>query len=339
MNQGIDISIPKLSAPVEVLDINRRTCCTLRRASIYTVAEIVLAGNAKLSAVKNIGPLTTSRIFRAVSSYLGLPEEGLVEEADSLLGTCWNPWEVPTRALPLPDPILRELMCKGYFQVHQLIQARTTGYGKALWLNTKDIDEVDRALNDYLGRAAQARLVRWFGTEGIPEPPSISCPVLILPLPRLGEGPWSALKQTSLQRSSPGKTGARRISALHLRPSLQQAHEHVRQNLNALSIFLDYFEDKLSPFQESLQSSPLELEILIELLLPDPAVSALILHEQEVERMIVLLRSLVPYPSPLLEEMKGRWPVLFLLSCLVEPALAAPGQVKQILKEREREAP
>ena len=321
MNQGIDISIPKLSAPVELLDINRRACQALRRAGIYTVAEIVLAGIPKLSAVKNVGHLTTSRIFRAAASYLGLPEDGLADEAGSVLGTCWNPWEAPTRALPLPDPILRELRRKGYFQVRQLIQARTTGYGTALWLSAKDCDEVDRALNEYLGRAARDRLVRWFGTEDIPELTPIPCPVLSLPLPKLGEGPWSALKQTSLQRSASGTTVTRRINAHQLSPSLQQAYDHVRQNLNVLSIFLDYFEDKLSPVQASLQSSPLELETLIEHLLPDPAVSDLILDEQDVERMIVLLRSLVSHPGPLLEEMKRRWPVLLLLSWLVEPAL------------------
>ena len=321
MNQGIELSIPKLSAPVEVLDLNRRASSALRRASIYTVAEIVLAGKLKLSSMKNIGPFTTGCIFRAASSYLGLPEEGLAEEAGSLPGTCWSPWEVPIRALSLPGPLLRELMRKGYFHVRQLIEARTIGYARALWLNTKDIDEIDRALNEYLGRAAQACLMRRFGTEGIAEPLSLPCPVLTLPLPRLGEGSWSALKETSLQRASPGRTGARRISGLHLRPSLRQAHDHVRQNLNVLGIFLDYFEEKLSPCQESLQSSPLELEVLIEHLLPDPAVSDLILHEQEVERMIVLLRSLAPYSSLLLEEMKERWPTLILLSCLVEPAM------------------
>ena len=330
VNPNIDISIAKLSAPVEMLSVGKRTCRALQRAGIYTVAEIILTGKPKLGSAKHMGTLTTSRVFEAVSRFLGLPEERLAEEANSLLGTCWNPWDVPTHVLQLPDSILRELKCKGYYGIQQLIRGRTNGYDKTLWSNAESIAEVDRALNEYLGRAAQARLVRWFRTEGIPEPPSIPCPVLILPLPRLGEGPWSALKQRALQRRSLKKTGARGINGQQLRPSLRQAHDHVRQNLNVLSIFLDYFEEKSTCFQESLGVRPLELESLVEHLLPDPAASEVLLDEKEVERMILLLRNLVMYPGPrFAEELEQRWPVLLRLSCLVEPVLTGDDHLRR----------
>jgi hypothetical protein len=107
---------------------------------MYTVAEVVLTGKPKLSAAKRVGALTTHRVFEAVSGYLGLAEEQLAEASESLPGTCWDPWAASTSILRLPDSILCELKHQGYFQVSQLIKARTIGYSSALWLNAKDID-------------------------------------------------------------------------------------------------------------------------------------------------------------------------------------------------------
>ena len=85
----------------------------------------------------------------------------------------------------------------------------------------------------------------------------------------------------------------------------------MQQNLNVLSIFLDYFEEKSNRLQENLGTHPLELETLIEHLLPDPAASEILLHEKEVERMIILLQALVMYfRTWVAQEMEPRWPVL-----------------------------
>ena len=65
VNEGIDISIARRSAPVEVLSVGQRTRRALQRAGISTVAEIVLPGKPKLGAARRVGSLTTGRIFEA----------------------------------------------------------------------------------------------------------------------------------------------------------------------------------------------------------------------------------------------------------------------------------
>ena len=317
----------------------------MRRAGMHTVAEILVAGKPRLSAVKQIGTLTTNRIFTAVANYLGLTEDQLADATGSPPGTCWDPRKSPIGALPITPSTLHALKRMGFFEISQLIQSRTTDYGNLPELNRKEIDEVDQALTGFLSRAARARLLRWNGMEdlrddALSEPPSIPFPVLSLPLPRLGEGAWSTLEWRAMQLLSPKEIGTRvgGISGQRVYRIIQQAHADIRQNMNRLSVFLDYFEEKASRLHENLGTGPLELETLIDHLLPDPAVSDLILHEQDVERTIVLLRSLVLYHHlQLLDEMKGRWPTLLLLSCLVEPALAGHEPVRQILGEREAE--
>ena len=74
-----------------------------------------------------------------------------------------------------------------------------------------------------------------------------------------------------MKRLALEKNVARGINGQQLRPSLRQAYDHVRPNLNVLSIFLDYFEEKSNCFQESRGAHPLELETLVEpALVKDP---------------------------------------------------------------------
>jgi len=82
MNQSIELSIPfrKLTAPVEVLNLERRMCRALQRAGMRTVAEVVLMGKPKLRAVKRVGPVTTRLVFEAISGYLGISEEELAQQ-------------------------------------------------------------------------------------------------------------------------------------------------------------------------------------------------------------------------------------------------------------------
>ena len=96
------------------------------------------------------------------------------------------------------------------------------------------------------------------------------------------------------------RTGGTNPQRLHLHRGSQEAQEHVQQNLNVLSLFLDYFEEKSNRLQENLGTHPLEFETLIEHLLPDPAASE-----------IIRLRTLVMYfRTWVAHEMEPRWPVL-----------------------------
>ena len=71
MNQGIDISIPKLSAPVEILHIDRRAYRLLKRASLYTVAEVVLAvhlaGAATWQSPRSVGAICYNQTMKKLT--------------------------------------------------------------------------------------------------------------------------------------------------------------------------------------------------------------------------------------------------------------------------------
>jgi hypothetical protein len=195
VNQSIDLSIAKLSSPVEVLDINRRAYRALQRASIYTVAELVLIGRHSLETVKQIGILTAGRILAAAAKYLGLSEEQLKDVAAAPDEAGFNVWKAPVRALPLPASTCQVLEEMGCFRVEELLRARAIGYERSLGLSSREIVEVNEGLKEFLGKAAQAQLRRLVSAESLSNSASLS-PVLILRLPRLMESDRSAIENS-----------------------------------------------------------------------------------------------------------------------------------------------
>src|SRR3989304_5508072 len=127
MNQGVDFSIEKLSAPIEALDLDMRSCHLLRHASIYTVAEIIIAGKRNILSAKNTGPLAASRIFRAVAGYLGVSEELLSGEevkqtASGQQRKSLNPLDAPVTALNLPSSTFGYLKSLGVFRIKEFLK-------------------------------------------------------------------------------------------------------------------------------------------------------------------------------------------------------------------------
>src|SRR3990172_3625433 len=181
MNQGMDFSIEKLSAPVEALDLDMRSCRLLRHASIYTVAEIIIAGKRNILSAKNTGPLAASRIFRAVAGYLGVSEELLSGEAVKQIASLQqskplNPLHAPVTALNLPSSTIRYLKSLGVLRIKELLKVRANDYGKILGLGEKDIRKINKELNFYLAGIAQAQIQPLVETNSTIEPSIIRTP-------------------------------------------------------------------------------------------------------------------------------------------------------------------
>ena len=101
MDQSTDILIQKLSTPVEGLAIDAHARHQLKHASLYTAAEILLAGKPSLRSLRNIEPLTADHIWEALARHLGLPGDQLVEAALPQERDYQETWNTPITALPL----------------------------------------------------------------------------------------------------------------------------------------------------------------------------------------------------------------------------------------------
>jgi DNA-directed RNA polymerase alpha subunit len=193
MHSSIEVSIAKLSAPVEALNLDRRACRVLKRASVYTVAEILLRGKPKPGSIKNMGPLTADRIWRAVARYLELSEEQLVGEAALPGGSHFEVWEAPVSDLPLHASAVYTLARLGYLRIEDLVKARANKYRNLPGVGAHELFEIDQKLHGYLARAAQAHLLRITGSDTSLECPAAPPAIFQLPgLPKHAGPFWNA---------------------------------------------------------------------------------------------------------------------------------------------------
>jgi DNA-directed RNA polymerase alpha subunit len=190
MHPGIDVSIAKLCAPVEVLKIDRRACRILQRAHVYTVAEVLLRGKPTLCSFKQLGSLTVDRIWQAVAAYLELPEEQLAGEAASPTGSRSGVWETPVSALPLRASTAHALARLGYLKIDDLVKARANQYRNLPGVEAHELFEIDQRLHRYLARAAQAALLWGAGGDTNLQSPVAPPPVFQLPMLPKHSGPF-----------------------------------------------------------------------------------------------------------------------------------------------------
>ena len=331
MNHSIEVSIEKLSAPVEALPLDRRACSQLRRASIYTVSEIILAGRCKLKSAKSIGEWTANRIWDATAKYLGLEEEAL-SGSGNLLSVC----EEPISILRLPISTLHALGSVGVFKIKGLLKARPNAYGTILGLGEQDIVAIDRALRSHLAEKARIHL------QNLPDGISIATvtanPELnfLLQLLQIDERGWSILearatKLISLRRISEALGD---VSSATVHRIITLAHEGLRKQLSFFTAFMDYFEERACSLRETATDANSDLKTLGIQITPKAA-SQLVANERDVERVILLIRTLVMHPQPWFsEEIEQRWSTFIFLSCLATPVINSHEQVSQILEER-----
>jgi len=341
MDQSIYISIQKLSTPVEELGLGKRIYRWLRRAGLYTVADILLTGKPSLHLARNIGPRLADYIWMAVASYLNLPEDQLTGAAPLLEENQLAALDAPIAVLHLPLPTISALESMGLFRIRELIKGSSTAYNKFLGMSVKEIGEIDRTLQLYFAQAAHNQLpesVRQAAISGSPAPESqtISVPDLSLPLPKINEFDWSMLEYQSMHLSTLEQTGANfGLNKAKLRRTIERAHMQLQQKMVFLSLFLDHFERKSGALSKELGNGPLDLKTMGLHLLSDPKPPDLVLEAKKVEKLIILIRSMVLQSSPWFkEQMEPRWPSFIMISCLAEPPIAKYAQVRQILRTR-----
>jgi hypothetical protein len=136
MRQAVstNISIERLSAPVEALEIDIRACRALQRAGLRTVAEILVAGRHTLTSAKRISRRRADRILEALRAYLGLPDDDRVDEPPAPRGSPSGPLSASIEVLQLPGPSLQRLRSMGLSRVDDLLSSRPNGYGNLLGL-------------------------------------------------------------------------------------------------------------------------------------------------------------------------------------------------------------
>ncbi len=298
---------------------------------------MLLAGKPKLNAGKHIGALTTNHIFGAVARYLNLSEEQVTGEAALQAELLIDPCNSPISVLPLPYPTLLSLESMSVCQIKELIKSRANRYSNLLGFEAQEILDIDGALNSYLAKAAQSQLLPFVGTDAILKSRSGADLSLILQGRGFNERSWAVLELNAMQLLTLKETGIRLggLSQERVCQIIGETHEDLHRKLGLLRHFFDHFEEKSNVLQKSLGIAPLDLKTLVLHLLPDPAHPELVVEEKVVERMIVLLRSLVIHPRPWFrEEVVAKWPAFILLSCLVHPCIENR-QVRQRLEERE----
>jgi hypothetical protein len=344
MNRSTNISIERLSAPVEMLDLDMRACRGLRRAGIHTVAEVLLAGRQRLTSARNIASRTADRIFEALRAYLGLPTDCQVYDAPAQPGSPFDPLAAPIDVLQLPASTLQELRSMGMFRVNELLSSRPNEYGIILGLGEAEIRWIDIQLDSYLAGAAHAFLQRLAGGEAIPEPSVPAAPPKrdlgsALQTLALGEGDWSVLELGSWSSLSLEQIGARDGG---IRPEragqiLARAKEIVQDKLVFLSNFLDLFKQKSNTLRGALEDHSPDRHALIRGLLPGACDPYLTACPEDVERTIVIVRTIAMHPRRwFVREMEPRWPAFIFLSCLIEPAIQRHPPVSQTILKWKR---
>ena len=227
---------------------------------MYTVAEVLLAGKPGLSCMKGVGSITTSRILRAVSGYLGLRVDYFTEK-DVSQSDAVDVWETPISALPLSATTLETLRQMAYSRLKELVKARADYHGKFPDLPAGEIREIDQTVKDYLIRAAQMHLLSRLGLQAIleePEPvpvPEIPPePELILYLPELDEQGWCVLERRAMRFLTLAEICAQTggMNKQSVRQVIRRAYEHVQLHLSVLRVFLNTFEEKSIVLEKSL---------------------------------------------------------------------------------------
>jgi hypothetical protein len=344
VNANIDISLAKLSAPVEVLRLDRRACQTLRRARVYTVAEIVLRGKHKLFSIRNLGAQTAYRIWHALAEYLELSQEQLGSETASASESSGDVWGVPISILPLFPSTLQELSWLGYSSIDDLVRSRANQYRDLSGIDAQELSAINQHLHSYLVRAAQAHLLRIQRDYPTLESSSLKPLTTIASHPASGlpSDParrWSVLELRTMQGLSAPEICARLgLSSSQVSGDISRTWKWLRRNLDTQRAFLDHLEERSKLLQSSLGTGSLDLHDLVQHLSANPTDSNLEVQGTEVERMILVLRSLAIHPHRWLwRYMEPKWPTLIWLSCLVEPAIKTHQQVKQPRNDPARE--
>jgi hypothetical protein len=361
MIQNINIDFDKFFAPIEDLELKKRAYRMLKRAGIRQVSDIIIAGEVKIRAIKNIGPLIGEYIISETVVFFGVSKDVLfsedfvkliMQEKENVTHSGYDPIEL----LNLSPLIINFLKQVGITRMADLIASSDIHYGNLIKIeNSKFGDRVLRELDkrlliyltskkgkhaenkkeitdirDYEGKNGEVssftgskKMNYLVGVSSVATK-QIEKLAWIFDSMGMNDRAWlivelKANRLLSLKKISAEIGGATRTRISQI---VDWVIEKVKMNLKSFSVFFDFFEKKAIEFRSKSLNETLTLDTLVKYLNNGLMYEYLYATDEDVEKLIVLIRLLVMRKKPWFSEItETKWKNLVFLSCLVDPAI------------------
>lgn len=341
MNQNFDFPVEKLSAPIEYLNLDSRSCNMLKRVDIYKVSQIIIVGKSNVLSIRNIGDFLANRIFVAISEYLGVSEDelstdevkkmALLEEQKNPL----NSLNMSITILDLPAGVILLLKDSGVVTVEQLIRLRTNKYENNEKFGKKESRKIDRALWYYLNRVGKVGVLSQENEVVSTIMPPVNDLSLVLQFLEINERAWlivhlRAVQLLTLEEISVEIGG---VTRERVRQIIDLVNEKVQSKLKLLLFFCDCIDDQAKLIRKKIKNNELTISTLASEFKLIISESNLVATDEALERLIAIVRLLVISDKPWAREnfVEKRKELTFLV-CVAEPAIEKNAKVHQILE-------
>lgn len=345
MHQLSGMNVEKISSTLEELGLDRRTYHLLKRAYIHNVSSIIAHGKSGVLNIKGMGEVTANHIFSAVAKHLNIPVNEVfgakaVKEALAFEGRPVDPLDAPISILDLPRSTCGTLNSLEVFVISDLLRLKaeaSDGY-EIKGLQKTEIRRIYTNLNLYLSQHDRLNFERKISKTSvistIIELSTILAAIVknerTLRIIELRANQLLTLEEIAAE--SGGVTRER------IRQIIEQVYERIRENLNLLKIFCDYFEERTDNISKGLNTKNFAINDLInqcKLQLPSQGLSA---TEKELETLIAITRLLAIHDKAWAQEfIYVRWKNFCFLACVANPPIEGHDMVSQTLAKEKLE--
>jgi len=349
MSERLEISVEKLSALIEDLNLDQRACNRLSSAGIHTVSQIIAKGKPDVLAIRNIGPLLANRIFSAVADYLGVSEDILEDDGITQLALkekdkTLDPLNVSIVTLALPNNLILLLRKAGISRIEQLIKFRSNNYENNNLFGKVEARKIERALRLFVEDLDKKKMPQTATPQVAEENQntefsSLKNLDLVLNSLRLNERAWLVVELRSVRLLTLEEIAVEigGVTRERVRQIIDQVNEKIRAKLSLLLFFYDYLNGRTEIIRKKLKNKGATIEFLASECKLQLADSNLIATDEDLERFIAIIRLLAISNKPWARERFGTERKNFtFLVCLVEPSIEKHAKVNQFL-EREKE--
>ncbi len=331
--------VDKISSTLEELGLDRKAYHLLKRASIHHVSGIIVRGQSGIINIKGMGMVTFNHIVSILARHLNIPEDGVFSEKnfqDALAyeGKEFDPLDAPITVLDLPLSTCNALNSVGVFVMRDLLRLKTQvvdRYG-IKGLRKTETRRVYTELNMYLSRHSQLNTERKI-VETLTIPTVINLNTIIAAIIRdertLRIVEFRANQLLTLEEIAIKAGG---VTRERIRQIIDQTHKRIRENLNLLKIFCDFFEEVIEDIGKGLETTSFAIESLVKqckLHLPGELLNA---TEEELQILILIIRLLAIHDKPWISDyIYNRWKKFVFLACMAAPSIKGHDVVNQTL--------
>ncbi|MCI0618459.1 hypothetical protein L0244_36235, partial [bacterium] len=313
MSQNLNFFIAKLSAPIEHLNLDRRTLNLLRRVHFQTISQIIAAGKHDILLMRHIGHLTADRVYRAIADYLEVSEDILTSEeiqqiASAVPDRPWKPLSMPIAVLDLSDIVFLLLKNAGVLEIEQLIKFRAGHYAGHSQFGIRESREIDRALSSYLKflnetETSQINIPRVHETDQtntLSITPELGA---VLDSLWLDERAWSVIEHRAIRLSTLEEIGVEiGVSKERVRQIIKRANKKIQRKLGFLLIYCDYFEERSELIRQKISTETLACSALVDEFKRQLSGSNFAATQEDLARLIALIRLLVISNKPWVQD-------------------------------------